>query len=204
MADNYGIYDTETTGLFGKGWSLSDPRNPHIVQLALLVVDRKGNDIAVMDRIIKPEFYTSIDAKAVESHGITFERAMDEGMPFEQVVEEFDALMELCSDRVAHNDAFDARLMEIDYYARKRDLSAFRGKKKHCTMLMSKPIVRMPPTDNMLKYGFTGYKPPKLIEAYMHFNNGVGFEGAHNALNDVRAVKNIFFKMIGSDQQIPS
>lgn len=55
-------------------------------------------------------------------------------------------------------------------------------------------LVQCPPTERMVAKGMKGFKSPNLQEAYKHFF-GVEFEGAHDAMADVRACKDVFFKL---------
>ncbi len=190
----FAAYDTETTGLFHKSWSLNDKRNPHVVQLAVLLCTANGIVIDKMNRFIKPDGWT-IDPKAQEAHGISLEHCETYGVPFKEAAEEFNAMLADDVELVAHNEQFDRRLLMIDYTKHHLPLHIIKERKAHCTMLMSSPLIKMPPTAKMKQYGFTNYKPPKLQEAYMHFNEGKEFEGAHDAMNDCHAVIDIFFKM---------
>lgn len=61
-------------------------------------------------------------------------------------------------------------------------------------MKMAKQIVKAPLTEKQKACGFGGYKNPNLQEAYKHFF-GVEFEGAHDAMADVRACRDVFFKL---------
>ena len=46
----------------------------------------------------------------------------------------------------------------------------------------------------MLAKGFREPKTPKLVEAYTHFF-GKSFANAHSAMADVRACKEVFFRL---------
>ena len=77
----YLFFDTETTGL-PRNWKapVTDLNNwPRLVQLAYLYYDADGKKIMGGDCIIKPEGFT-IPTDASRVHGITTERALEEGV----------------------------------------------------------------------------------------------------------------------------
>lgn len=189
------FFDTETTGLWNKKLAITHTAQPHIVQLATLVTDSCGNEVTSFNRIIKPQGYTTIDPGAFEVHGITFERAMDEGIDRRLVLDEWRDLVRPTHMLIAHNKEFDLKLMEIAMRREYNDVKqSYRYKKQFCTMKTYTDICKLPPTDRMLQYGFNTYKSPKLQEAYKHVF-GEEFEDAHDAMADVRACAKIFFAL---------
>ena len=86
----YLIFDTETTGL-PQNWKapLTDFDNwPRLVQLAWQVHDDQGELVDVKNYIIKPEGF-DIPFNASKIHGISTERALQEGMDLSEVLEIF-------------------------------------------------------------------------------------------------------------------
>ena len=61
-----------------------------------------------------------------------------------------------------------------------------------CTMKMSSPIVKAPPTDKMIASGRTHHKNATMSEAYEHFT-GLVLENAHTAIADVNACVDVYF-----------
>lgn len=187
---NITVFDTETTGL--PAWNIpsEDPAQPHIVQLGVILLDDETQEEkAVIDTIIKPDGWV-IPAEVTAIHGITTERAMDEGIPEKQAVEMFLDLWRQSKLRVAHNVTFDDRIIRI---ALKRFFTdeladAFRVSPKACTGLLAKPIMKMEPKNRY------GYKMPKLSEAYKHFT-GRDLEDAHTAIADVRACRDVYLAL---------
>jgi DNA polymerase III subunit epsilon len=184
---NYLFFDTETTGL------PKDGHDARIVQLAALLTDHEGNPIADMNMIITPDGY-DIPEGASAIHGITTERAIREGLPRIVVMNLFQSMVERSDMIIAHNMAFDYQCyvrecQAVDYP------DAMIGKQTACTMKMATPIVQCPPTQRMIDYGRGHqYKNCTLQEAHVHFF-GREFEGAHDALADVRACRDVFFAM---------
>lgn len=188
------FFDTETTGIPLNGVDIEDPRQPRIVQLAAELADDDGNVMETLSAIIKPDGFDSIPAGAQKAHGISIERCHDEGRPMKDVLEEFNSMKDRARSRAAYNISFDKRLLlrEAKYHRIEHDSSKF-DQSSYCVMRMVTPIVKMAPTEKMVKCGYGGKnKPPKLIEAYRFFFDRE-FEGAHDALNDVRATREIFF-----------
>jgi DNA polymerase-3 subunit epsilon len=187
------FYDTETTGLPLFSEPSEDPRQPHIVQLAAVLVDLESrNQIASMDVIIKPEGWTIPDEVA-QVHGITTDRALEVGVPERLAI---DLFMELWGGRlrIAHNEQFDARILRIALMRNKDNSVAdyWKASSAECTARLSTPICALPPTEKMKAAKRFHHKTPNLGEAYRHFW-GVDFENAHSAMADVQACIEVYF-----------
>jgi len=182
----YLFFDTETTGL-PRNWRapVTDLNNwPRMVQIAWILSDNKGNRIEVDDFIIKPENF-KIPKDTSRVHGITTERAIDEGTDLEMVLSKFNELIAQTDFIVAHNISFDEKILGAEFI-RKRIQSDFNKKRKLCTMESSTNYCRIP--------GPYGYKWPKLSELYMKLF-GEDFEEAHNASVDINATEKCFWEM---------
>lgn len=197
------VYDTETSGLPLFSEPSEDPRQPHIVQLAAVLVDLDTRrQIASMDVIVRPDGWT-IPEEVSAIHGITTEHAMDVGIPEATALEMF---MSLWGEhlgtprlRVAHNESFDARIVRI---ANKRHMDPFnatgvpmsdrwKAGKAECTQLLSTPILKLPPTQKMRAAGRFHHKSANLTEAYKHFT-GRDLVNAHSAMADVQACLDVY------------
>ena len=77
--------DIETTGLPDE---MGRYDNVRAVQIAWLISNKKGDIKLSKSYIIKPENFI-VPTTATDIHGITHERAMNEGILFEQVYKEF-------------------------------------------------------------------------------------------------------------------
>ena len=181
------FFDTETTGL-PKNWQapIEDSNNwPRLVQLAWLLVDEKGGEVESQNRIIKPEGF-SIPEAASAVHGITTEKALEEGVSLRKVLVEFEDALELSKILVAHNISFDEKIMGAEFLRKKQTIKLFK-RVKICTMQES--------TDYCAIQSDYGYKWPKLIELHKKLFNEE-FEDAHDALADVKACARCFFEMV--------
>lgn len=166
------------------------------MQLALVKFDADGNEVGDYCVIIRPDGWT-ISEDVSKIHGITQERAMDEGIGEASAVEMFIMTQGRSTLRVAHNEPFDRRIMRIAMtrYGMERDfIEAIETRDSYCTCNAAKPIVNIPPTERMVAAGFTSPKPPKLEECVRHFF-GEDLAGAHDALVDARACARIYFHM---------
>lgn len=182
----YLFFDTETTGL-PRNWKapVTDLNNwPRMVQIAWILCDDEGNRIESADFIIKPENY-KIPVAVARVHGISTEKAMNEGEDLETVLARFNELIEEANFIVAHNISFDEKILGAELL-RKGVKSNFNRKPKLCTMQASTDYCRLP--------GPYGYKWPKLSELHIKLF-GEDFEGAHDALADINATEKCFWKM---------
>ena len=192
-------YDTETTGLPDWKTPSGGDNQPHIVQLAALLVDEDTRKIAdSMDVIVKPDGWV-IPEDMTAIHGITQEQAMDEGIP-ESVA--LDTFLDMCGkhDLLAHNRTFDKRIIRIatKRYTNEDVIDAWHNidKEQHaCTMLMSNKIMKLK------QEGSNRPKYPTLEEAYKYFT-GKELEGAHNAMVDAKACMEIYFIMKEKEAEI--
>ena len=180
------FFDTETTGL-PRSWNapLRDLDNwPRMVQLAWLLCDEAGNELAHASRIIRPEGYLiPLDASRV--HGITTERALAEGMPLADVLDEALPQLEKAAMAVAHNISFDEKILGAECLRLSRPFP-FEKKPMRCTMKESTDFCKLP--------GMYGYKFPNLTELHRKLFKK-SFDDAHDALADVRACKAAYFEL---------
>lgn len=171
----YLFFDTETTG------KLSD--DCHIVQLAAILTE-ETIPISQINVLIKPIDWIVPD-EVVEIHGITTEKCERYGIPIEVALQLMDSLSLQVDIVVAHNFWFDGRMLKLE--RNRLQLPPGPPVEVFCTMQESTNIVCLPGN-------FGKFKWPKLQEAYKFFFDEE-FEGAHDALNDVRACMKIFFEI---------
>ena len=185
------FFDTETAGLPRKYKApVSDLNNwPRLVQLAYLLYDADGNLLSKGDHIIKPEGFT-ISKSAYKIHGITTQRAMEEGVLLDSVLTDFEELVKEVDTLVAHNMAFDEKIVGAELLRSGRT-NVVSKKVKICTMQGTVDFCRIE--------GYYGYKWPKLSE--LHYKLfGSGFDEAHNAAADIEAVARCFWELKRSEK----
>lgn len=200
------FYDTETSGL--PNWSMpsGDPSQPHVTQLAAELCDEEtGETLAAMDMIVRPDGW-EIPLELQELTGITMERAMNEGLPADDVLHAFLEMWMGADLRCAHNESFDMRMLRISIM---RDASYglmtvgagateapfadyWKAGAAYCTQSQSVKIINLPPTPKMVAARRKGPKSPNLGEAYKFFT-GEDLVGAHNAQVDIMACKAVYY-----------
>ncbi len=191
------FYDTETTGLPLFNEPSDDPRQPHIVQLAAILVDLDSRkELASIDLTIEPTDW-EIPEDVVKIHGITTEQALQIGVCESHAIEVFIQLWQSADLRVGHNEQFDARMVKIalhrfhdNGYGCEPEL--WKAGRAECTQLLSTPILKLPPTDRMRATGRSHFKSANLREAYKHFY-GSELQGAHSAMADAQACRYVYF-----------
>ena len=182
----YLFFDTETTGL-PRNWKapVTDLNNwPRMVQIGWILCDNEGNRVECDDYIVRPENFT-IPLESSRVHGITTERAMNEGVSLEKVLNHFNDLVERSSFIVAHNISFDEKIIGAEFL-RKDIRSSFNNKRKLCTMKLSTDYCKIP--------GRYGYKWPSLSELHIELF-GEDFDEAHDASVNINATEKCFWKM---------
>ena len=103
---------------------------------------------------------------------------------------------------IAHNIEFDAWMLSREAMATPQGTIKDMSGKEFCTMKAAADVVKCPPTEKMLAKGMTGFKNPSLSETYRHFF-GRDFDGAHDAMADVRACRDVFFELKKTDHIYP-
>jgi DNA polymerase-3 subunit epsilon len=179
-------YDTETTG-FPKAADSPLAEQPHIVQLAAILVDDERGEVASLNVMIQPDGW-EIDPGAQEVHGISGEIATECGVPIAVAMAMFSHLSRRADQCVAHNYAFDIKLITFEFERLAAPI-IINEREKFCTMEATTNICKLPGR-------YPGkWKWPKLTEAHQHFF-GEGFDGAHDALVDVRACHRVHKHLI--------
>jgi len=168
-------YDTETTKILQKNAPIEE--QPHIVQLAAILIDDDLGEIASINVIVKPDGW-EVPEEAAQVHGITTEKAEKFGIPLIVALASFSNLCKVSDLLVAHNNYFDLGVLGFEY-ERLGKPNIMKEKNHFCTMNATTDLCRIPG-----KFG--KYKWPKLIEAH-EMLLGETFDGAHDALVDVRA-----------------
>ena len=178
------FFDCETTGVPAKGlkWDADFEQFPHVVQLAWSLGDKEKS------YIIKPDNY-EIPPETTAIHGITTERAIKEGVPFAEVVNEFLADANAAPLVCAHNIYFDSSMLKAnvlrycgrEYYDAHVEDALHKGKRIDTMMKTIKFVGALYSNGRPGKY-------PKLEELYSKLFPGETFP-AHDALEDIRALR---------------
>lgn len=182
----YLFFDTETNGL-PKDWKAPMSRLdnwPRVIQLAWATYNEAGIPIDSSVDLIKPDGWVVPNAAFWINNGYTTEKNQAEGLAMPEALQRFIAVHDKSEFLVAHNMEFDYNILGAEMMRYK--LKAASKLIKICTMQNSINLCALPG-----KYGF---KFPKLEELHFHLFKE-GFEGAHDALCDVKATARCFFRM---------
>ena len=172
------FFDTETAGFNGP-----------ILQLAWILTDENGEVLEQRNTLINHSIEYEINEKAFEVHGISKEMCEADGVdPFGEVLYLL-AQMSRADRIIAHNLAFDWDMVAKDRIRYNITDPMPAHHKVFCTMKATTDICKIPHTN-----GRGGYKWPKLQELHNHLF-AEDFDGAHNALADVKATARCFFEM---------
>lgn len=179
----YLVFDLETTGLpiFNKegkyrfysfkNLKMYDPAR--IVSISWIILDRLGNILKQTYYIVRPLDY-EIDNTSVATsiHGITHEIAVEKGILWETIYNEFFADLKTCNALVAHNLQFDLSIMlsEMFRYNKQEGVTEMLSKTRLCTVQLGRIAMNQK-------------KAPKLGDLYKYLFNK-DLENAHDAYYD--------------------
>lgn len=194
------FFDFETTGFVRESMPYDHKSQPHIVQVAAALCDDdtpNGEPIQQIDVIVKPDGWR-IPPSSLAVHGITMKDANARGVPEWDAIMALLELIEKADLIVAHNLAFDWKILNIAAARFLNEAAMSRlsasARSAYCTMEASRDLCRIPPTQKMLDAGFSQFKSPRLEEAYQILL-GQEMTGAHNALHDVTACRRVFHEI---------
>lgn len=184
------IFDTETTGLpRNYNAPVTDSDNwPRMVQIAWQLHDAQGNLLQHDSIIVKPEGY-SIPFATIQIHGITNERAQEEGEDLRGTLQKFVDAVTQTTYLCGHNIEFDINIIGAELHRMGME-----------NAMLSKPFIDTKndqTTDFCAIPGGKGgkFKWPTLTELHQKLFNK-GFDEAHNAAFDVTATAKVFFEII--------
>jgi DNA polymerase III epsilon subunit-like protein len=197
------ILDTETTGLprdkYAKSTNYTKWDNARLVQIAWEFYNPSKECIIRESYIIKPDNF-EIPQVVVNIHGISTERAQNEGISIHEVFNKLYKLLQHNPVLVAHNMQFDSDIILAELYRYQNinhdnanlhnanhqniindSITMWNNCIKHCTMLMgTHPGKKWPKLVNLYEECF-GYIPPYEL---------------HRAENDVRICADIYFYLL--------
>jgi DNA polymerase III epsilon subunit-like protein len=177
------FFDSETTGIPANGlkWDEDFNQFPHVVQLAWSYGTKERS------YIVKPNGWIIPD-DAIKVHGITTERAIAEGIPFDIIVDEFLADAAAAPLVCAHNIYFDSSIIKANIL--RVCGQQYYDAKVEDALHKSKRIDTMMKTIQFVGACYSNGKPgkfPRLEELYAKLFDGETFP-AHDAMEDVRAL----------------
>lgn len=179
----YLVFDVETNG-FPKKDSCGILIQPRVTQLAWVLLDSKFNEMHSRCDLIKPDGWEIPKEHFFIEAGHSTERNEELGIHLHEAIGEFIWAINNCEVMIAHNARFDVPVVssEMNFLGQKAD----KKPAKICTMLST--------IDFCAIVNSKGYKWPTLTELHEKLF-GEGFDGAHDALADVRATARCFVEL---------
>lgn len=190
---NYFFFDTETTGKPRDYRApMTDLGNwPRVIQLAWAVYSPEGEELASRCDLIKPDGWVIPVEKFWIDNGYKTEINQREGIPMYYALGDMMQAMASCSTMVAHNIQFDHNVLGAEMI--RYNMRPGNKLERFCTMEAGTDICRIPG-------GRMSFKWPTLTELHSKLFN-CGFDGAHDALFDVKACAKCFFGMRKLDKK---
>lgn len=184
------VGDLETTGLLRNG--ITDPlKQPGITQVGLVVLDRDMNEIDAFESLVNPEIDDKFwEPGAIKITGIGPEKVKDAPTFFEVFHEIADRFFGVRVWSGYNNNGFDTKVLKYQLERYGFDCN-FPWPPIHVDVMDLS-------LHHMEQQGKRGIKRPKLAEIYKHLFDEE-FDGAHNALIDVRATVRVL-RELGKDR----
>lgn len=161
-------FDVETTGL--------NPKTDFIVQLSIIVLDRSLTPKKEYSWYINPEGEYSISPEAFEKHGLTKEFLSQNGIRLKEIA---DQIIDIFGDNdilTYNGNSFDVNFLYQNLLRVGKEF----------------PIGERHYYDAFLMY--KQLHPSNLAAVYKYYT-GQELEGAHDAMNDIRATVEVFKQM---------
>lgn len=166
---------------------MTDVNNwPRVIQIAWIYLSEDLKTKTENKFFVKPDGWSVPKEPFWIEKGYSTERCEKEGTPLKIILEMLINDINRAKYMVAHNVDFDHNILGAEMI--RYGVRATTKTSKICTMKIGTDICRIP--GNYDK----GYKWPKLEELYRYLF-GKDFIGAHDALSDVNATMECFFKM---------
>lgn len=183
------VLDLETNGLpQTQGWgNYYYPKESkwydtsRVVQIGYIVIDKDHKVVKKVCNLIKPDGFTIENAHI---HGITYENAVDKGIPIVDALKELEKDFQDCSHIISHNVKFDYNVLLSECYRYNMTTlcTLLEGKKTFCTMEIGR-----------IHMGVRKY--PKLTEMYERFFPNDKWEQIHDALDDCEHCLKCYIKI---------
>ena len=190
------FFDTETSGFISGKIPYNDPNQAWCVQIGAILANQ--NEVFEELNIIIQSNGREINRHAEAVHGISAERADEEGVTELCAVNEFGPILRQADLIVCHNADFDwkfvyqlmQRTMDNKALTDEARSAFYLDLPRFCTM--KDPAIKKYVDARNVK----GYiKWPKLIELYQKLFEK-DFENAHDAMADIVATKDCFYELI--------
>jgi DNA polymerase-3 subunit epsilon len=188
------VFDTETTGLLPKYISTSETyRFPYVVQLSWMVFDMGKNKISELnDYIIQLPQCVKITKENANIHGIDTELMREKGKDIVPILKKFKNDVLLSTIIVAHNIAFDKKIIEVEFYRHGLGCWSDLRKKEYCTMKKGNRLCNLKMKSFYSNKMISKY--PRLSELHNKLFGEVP-KNLHNALIDIILCFRCYYKL---------
>jgi len=184
------VFDLETTGFPDKrGFDVYyDPseihkyRDARVVQIGWIVLSSNNEVLSKNSHIIYPKNFVITNDFI---HGITQERAVEEGKSIEDVIDIFTEDLKECDTLVSHNLVFDYNIFLSECFRcyKYNTVKEMKSKETYCTMRKGKEI-----------FGISKY--PKLIELVLRLLPDEKWNQVHDALDDAEWCAKCYVELV--------
>lgn len=177
--------DTETTGFPSDSKMPSDPTQAQICQLGAVLTSANRRVVGEINFLIRPDGW-EIPPALTDIHGISQEMCEQYGVPLSFAIGALELLAQNARLLVIHNVPFDTKMLRLAHLRLGGFDSVIPRLPTFCTMQAMTDICALP------KARGSGYKWPKLTEAYWHcFQKDL--DCAHDAMADVRGCMEVYY-----------
>ena len=175
------ILDTETTGFIHSKSLLDDAIQPHLMELACLVV-KKDELIEQWDSLI----HCPIDPTpgAFKVHGITREFCNANGHALDSTINRFEVTLLMVERIVCHNTDFDIKILHIAYLRAGVNPTRLLEMDRVCTMRSTRGL--------------------SLTKAFKKYVDPEGFTQRHRALSDAAATWGVYQAVVERGMELKS
>lgn len=175
-------YKTETNGLPNWRARSDDESQPHLVRLSAVLYNAETKEeLESMDVIVRPEGW-EIPQETINVHGITVEKAVQEGVSEVSAINTFNDLVARADSVVSSNKQFNSRIIRIALkrYSEDYQQEAWSNNKDnhYCAMKMAKDD--------------TGNKSLSLSDALNYYNGQQAVDN-HDSLVNAQSSAKVFF-----------
>ncbi len=184
----YLFFDTESAGKPRK-WNApaTDTFNwPRMVQIAWLLYDKERILVEKQLLTIQPEGY-EIPYEVERMHGISTEKAREEGVPVTEALTGFLAALEKAEYLIAHNLNLHSNVLGAELYRKGLDHQKLGGLEQYCTMQEGTYFCKLPGKGGRFKW-------PSLME--LHIKLFAARYKRESAISDVAVCAISFFKLV--------
>lgn len=179
----YLIIDTETNGKPDKN-KTGFEKWPRITQLAYKLFDENKKPVRSANYLIEPDGWEIPKEQFFIDNGMSTERNIKYGIKIFPALVDFQ-LFSGIDYVIGHNVQFDLNCLKAEFQRCAYAVPYFKN--EICTMFSSIDFCAIP--------GPRGNKWPKLQELYQKLFDK-DFENSHDAMNDVNACAECFFKLV--------